>query len=154
MSEKKKVRKEKIENNKVDLKEILGNIKNVVSEEKETLFKVDEYKTINLKKENLVFAATKKQSDKLIEPNSKEFDSLVRKIVRSELKNFQLKDKLASSKSEKIDSVRGGRGSSSFDLLTKAELISLSKKNKLGLNNKNTKAEIIKELKEKKIKVP
>ena len=40
MSEKKKVRKEKVENNKVDLKEILGDIKNVVSEEKETLFKV------------------------------------------------------------------------------------------------------------------
>ena len=54
MIEKKKEKKEKIENNQVDLKEILGDIKTVVSGEKDTLFKVSEYKTIKLKKENLV----------------------------------------------------------------------------------------------------
>ena len=49
MIEKKKAKKEKIENNQVDLKEILGDIKTIVSGEKETLFKVSEYKTIKLK---------------------------------------------------------------------------------------------------------
>ena len=41
-----------------------------------------------------------------------------------------------------------------MDLLTKKELLSLSKKNNLGLNSKNTKAEIIKELKENKVEAP
>ena len=51
MAEKKTVKKE---NTKVDLNEILGDIKTVVSGEKETLFKVSDYKTIKLKKENLI----------------------------------------------------------------------------------------------------
>ena len=50
MAEKKTAKKEKKENGRGDLKEILGDIKTVVSEEKETLFKVSEYKIINLKK--------------------------------------------------------------------------------------------------------
>ena len=41
-----------------------------------------------------------------------------------------------------------------MNLLKKAELIALSKKNKLDISSKNTKAEIIKKLKENKIKVP
>ena len=40
MAEKKTAKKEKKENRKVDLKEILGDIKTIVSGEKETLFKV------------------------------------------------------------------------------------------------------------------
>ena len=49
MIKKKKAKKETIENNQVDLKEILGDIKTIVSGETETLFKVSEYKTIKLK---------------------------------------------------------------------------------------------------------
>ena len=48
MVEKKNAKKEKIENKQVDLKEILGDIKTVVSGETEPLFKVSEYKTIKL----------------------------------------------------------------------------------------------------------
>ena len=48
MAEKKTAKKE---NSQVDLEEILGDIKTVVSGEKETLFKVSDYKTIKLKKE-------------------------------------------------------------------------------------------------------
>ena len=59
MAEKKTAKKEKKENGRGDLKEILGDIKTVVSGEKETLFKLSEYKTINLKKENLVTAGEK-----------------------------------------------------------------------------------------------
>ena len=59
MTKKKITKREKIENSKVDLKEILGDIKTVVSGEKDTLFKVSEYKTIKLKKENLVASGKK-----------------------------------------------------------------------------------------------
>ena len=44
MADKKTAKKEKIENGQVDLQEILGDIKTVVTGEKETLFKVSEYK--------------------------------------------------------------------------------------------------------------
>ena len=53
-------KKEKIENGQVDLQEILGDIKTVVTGEKQTLFKVSEYKTINLKKQNLVAKGNKR----------------------------------------------------------------------------------------------
>ena len=59
MADKKTAKKEKIENGQVDLQEILGDIKTVVTGEKETLFKVSEYKTINLKKQNLVAKGNK-----------------------------------------------------------------------------------------------
>ena len=65
MAEKKPAKKEKIENSKVDLQEILGDIKTVVSGEKETLFKVSEYKTIKLKKQNLVAKGNKRHSTNL-----------------------------------------------------------------------------------------
>ena len=101
MAEKKTAKKEKKENGKVDLKEILGDIKTVVSGEKETLFKVSEYKTINLTKENLVTAGEKRHSHQFYDQNDKNLESFIRKIIRSELKNFQLNNKLDSFKSEK-----------------------------------------------------
>ena len=59
MAEKKTAKKE---NSQVDLEEILGDIKTVVSGEKETLFKVSDYKTIKLKKENLINPGKKNHS--------------------------------------------------------------------------------------------
>ena len=154
MAVKNKAKKEKIESSRVDLKEILGDIKTVVSGERDALFKVSEYKTIKLKKENLVAAGEKKYSIDGMTSNDKELENLIRKIVRSELKNFKIKDKTDSLKTEKKSTVKVGDGGSNMDLLKKAELIALSKKNKLDLSGKNTKAEIIKKLKENKIKVP
>ena len=101
MADKKTVKKEKIENSQVDLQEILGDIKTVVSGEKENLFKVSEYKTINLKKENLVAKGNKRQSTEFIDINEKKLENLIRKIVKSELKNFQTKNKADALKSEK-----------------------------------------------------
>ena len=86
MAEKKTTKKE---NSEVDLDEILGNIKTVVSEEKEALFKVSNYKTIKLKKENLINSGKKNHSSALTNLNNKELEELVKKIVRSELKNLQ-----------------------------------------------------------------
>ena len=93
MAEKKNAKKEKKENGKADLEEILGDIKTIVSGEKETLFKVSEYKTISLKKENLVTAGEKRHSHQSIDLNDKKLESLIRKIVRSELENFQSNNK-------------------------------------------------------------
>ena len=146
MVEKKKAKKEKIENSQVDLKEILGDIKTVVSGEKETLFKVNEYKTIKLKKEHLVASGENKQSPENINPNDKQLENLVRRIVRSELKNFELNNKDNGLRPKKTNAVKIIKAGSSMYSLTKSELIALSKKNKLTISSKNTKAEIIKNL--------
>ena len=154
MAEKKTAKKEKKENGKVDLKEILGDIKTVVSGEKETLFKVSEYKTINLKKENLVTAGEKKHPPRSIDLNDKKLEGVIRKIVRSELENFQLNNKSNSLKLEKGKTNVGKKINSGLDLLTKADLLALSKKNKLSLSSRYSKAEIINELKKNKISAP
>ena len=154
MAEKKTAKKEKKENGKVDLKEILGDIKTVVSGEKETLFKVSEYKTINLKKENLVTVGKKIHPSKSIDLNDKKLEGLIRRIVRSELENFQLNNKSDSLKLEKRKTNIGIKSNSGLDLLTKTDLLSLSKKNKLSLSSKQTKTEIINELKKNKVKAP
>ena len=152
MGEKKTAKKEKLENSQVDLQEILGDIKTVVSGEKETLFKVSEYKTINLKKENLVAKGNKRQSTEFIDINEKKLENLIRKIVRSELKNNQTKNKPDVLKSEKTKASNETTISSDLNSLTKAKLLALSKKNKLGLSSRDTKAVIIKELKKNKVK--
>ena len=154
MAEKKTAKKEKKENGKVDLKEILGDIKTIVSGEKETLFKVSEYKTINLKKENLVTAGKKLQPAKSIDLNDKKLEGLIRKIVRSELENFQLNNKSDRLNLEKRKTNVGIKSNSGLSLLTKTDLLSLSKKNKLSLSSKHTKAEIIDELKKNKVNAP
>ena len=154
MGEKKTAKKEKLENSQVDLQEILGDIKTVVSGEKETLFKVSEYKTINLKKENLVAKGNKRQSTEFIDINEKKLENLIRKIVRSELKNNQTKNKPDVLKSEKTKASNETTISSDLNSLTKAKLLALSKKNKLGLSSRDTKAVIIKELKKFKVKAP
>ena len=151
MAEKKTAKKE---NSQVDLEEILGDIKTVVSGEKETLFKVSDYKTIKLKKENLINSGKKDHSSAIANLNNRELEELVKKIVRNELKNLQVLEKSPKRKSEKAKTFDKRKSAASMDLLTKAKLLSLSKKNNLGLNSKNTKAEIIKELKQNKIKAP
>ena len=149
MADKKTAKREKIENGQVDLQEILGDIKTVVTGEKETLFKVSEYKTINLKKQNLVAKGNKIHATKFIDISDKKLEDLIRKIVRSELKNFQTKNKPDALKSEKSKTSNETTISSDLNSLTKAKLLALSKKNKLGLSSRDTKAVIIKELKKK-----
>ena len=154
MAEKSKAKKEKIESSQGDLKEILGDIKTVVSGERDALFKVREHKTIKLKKENLVTAGEKKNFSDRMNVNHKELENLVKKIVKSELKNFKVADNTDSLKVEKKNTAKVANNASSMNSLKKYELIALCKKNKLDLSSKSTKAEIIKKLKENKIKVP
>ena len=154
MADKMTSKKEKIENSQVDLQEILGDIKTVVTGEKETLFKVSEYKTINLKKQNLVAKGNKRHATEFIDINEKKLEALIRKIVRGELKNFQTNNKPVALKSEKTKTSNETTISSDLNSLTKAKLLALSKKNKLGLSNRDTKAVIIKELKKIKVNAP
>ena len=153
MAEKKNAKKEKKENSQIDLKEILGDIKTVVSGEKETLFKVSEFKTIKLKKENLVSAGGKKYSSENINLNKKELENLIRKIVKSELKTIKPEQASGGLSSKKTKPVKTKKIASNMNSLTKSELISLCKKNKLTVKSTNTKAEILKKLKENKVKV-
>ena len=95
MVEKKKLKKDKIENSQVDLKEILGDIKTVVSGEKETLFKLSEYKTINLKKENLVKSGKKDDPLYMTTINDGELKSLIRSIVKDEIGSLQFVEETA-----------------------------------------------------------
>ncbi len=153
MIKKKKAKKDKIENNQVDLKEILGDIKTIVSGETETLFKVSEYKTIKLKKQNLVSTGEKKSTSENINLNKKELENLIRKIVRSELNTITPEQGTGDLSSKKTKPVEIKKIASNMNSLTKAELIALSKKNKLTVNSKNTKAEILKKLKENKVEI-
>ena len=152
MANKKTAKKEKIDNGQVDLKEILGDIKTVVSGEKEMLFKESEYKTINLKKENLVTRGKNIHTTGSIDINDKKLEDLIIKIVKRELKNFQIKNNSDNLQLEKRKIDKGIESNSDLDSFTKTKLLSLSNKNKLGLTSKNTKAEIIKEIKKNKIK--
>ena len=110
--------------------------------------------TIKLKKENLINSGKKNHSSAVANLNIKELEELVKKIVKSELKNLQLQEESPKPKSEKAKTFDKRKSGVSMDLLTKTELLSLSKKNNLGLNSKNTKAEIIRELKQNKIEAP
>ena len=102
----------------------------------------------------MVTAGEKKHSPLSIDLNDKKLEGLIRKIVRSELGNFQLNNKSNSLKLEKGKTNVGIKSNSGLDLLTKADLLSLSKKNKLSLSSKHSKAEIINELKKNKINAP
>jgi hypothetical protein len=100
MAEKKTAKKEKIESSKVDLKEILGDIKTVVSGEKETLFKVSEYKTINLTKKNLVESGKKNISVNVTSIDDGKLENLIRSIVKDEIRSFQRGQKIAKVSTE------------------------------------------------------
>ena len=93
MAEKKKTKKEKVGENQMDLKEILGDIKDVVAGEKEALFKVSEYKTISLKKENLLKSGSVGASSEITNMSNGKLERLIRTIVKEEINRLQLKEK-------------------------------------------------------------
>ena len=83
----------------------------------------------------------------------KELKTLIRNIVRSELKNIKPEEGSSGLSSKKTKPVETKKSASNINSLKKAELIALSKKNKLTVNSTDTKAEILKKLKENKVKV-
>jgi hypothetical protein len=82
------------------LEEILGDIKDVVSEETETRFKVQmEHKVIKLKKSDLVdFKSGNKNESAGTNLDKIELESLIRKIVREELNKEKMKTFLKKRK--------------------------------------------------------
>ena len=102
----------------------------------------------------MVTAGKIRRSHHSIDLNDKKLESLIRKIVRSELENFHSNNKSDSFKSEKRKTNVGRKSNSGLSSLTKNDLLSLSKKNKLSLSSKQSKAEIINELKKNKVNAP
>ena len=125
MVEKNIEKKSKIDKNKVNLQEILGDIKEVVSEEKESLFSVNEYKTVTLKKENLVKSGRKETFSTGMVLNEVDLEKLIKKIVKDEMKNFQAKDETKNLTTLKRDECKEYPKKNS---LTKTELLAICKK--------------------------
>ena len=99
----------------------------------------------------MVSAGEKKYLPENINLDKKELENLIRKIVRSELKAIKPQEGLGGLSSKKTKPVDTKKIASNINSLTKAELIKLSKKNKLTVSSTNTKAEILKKLKEIKV---
>ena len=132
MAEKKTAKKEKIESSKVDLKEILGDIKTVVSGEKETLFKVSEYKTINLTKKNLVESGKKNISVNVTSIDDGKLENLIRSIVKDEISNLQNGQKTAKISTENTKAKKTVSYSSELE----------GKVKRISILNKMTKKEL------------
>ena len=148
MSENKTKLKEKLENNHSDLEEILGNIKNVVAEEKQSLSLVEDYKIIKLTKKNLVKSGKINLSEK---ENFDKLEELVRKIVKEELKDAIPKMVAKEIKNRKSDLNDDTLGLKGIQTMRKSELIELCKKNNIEISLKHTKAFILEELRSRKI---
>ena len=161
MIEKKKTKKQKIENSQVDLKEILGDIKTVVSGEKETLFNVSEYKIINLKKEDLVKSGKKNDSLHMTSLNDGELKSLIRSIVKDEISHLQHvqkttkvstentkgKEKIASNSSQLEENIKP---ISVLNKMTKKELEDYGRTFGFEVDRRLTKNNIINQVKKLK----
>ena len=135
------------------LEEILGDIKDVVSEETETRFKVQmEHKVIKLKKSDLVdFKSGNKNESAGSNLDKIELESLIRKIVREELikksENLLVKRK----KNNELDSSKK-EVSYKFGKMTKVQLEEIGRKSGIELDRRKTKVALIKELEANGIK--
>ena len=153
MAGKKTAKGEKLENQEVDLKEILGDIKDVVSGEKEALFKVSEYKTITLKKENLVRSGTVNKSFETMGISEEKLRSLIRTIVNDEINKLQRKQetkkvsarhsKSSKSTSKSTESEQKVRSISVLKKMTKKELEDYGRMFGLEVDRRLTKDKII-----------
>ncbi len=135
------------------LEEILGDIKDVVSEETETRFKVQmEHKVIKLKKSDLVdFKSGNKNESVGSNLDKIELESLIRKIVREELikKNENIPEK--RKKNNELDSSKK-EVSHKFGKMTKVQLEEIGRKSGIELDRRKTKVALIKELEANGIK--
>ena len=135
------------------LEEILGDIKDVVSEETETRFKVQmEHKVIKLKKSDLVdFKSGNKNESAGSNLDKIELESLIRKIVREELikKNENIPEK--RKKNNELDSSKK-EVSYKFSKMTKVQLEEIGRKSGIELDRRKTKVALIKELEANGIK--
>jgi hypothetical protein len=153
MAGKKIAKGEKPENQEVDLKEILGDIKDVVSGEKEALFKVSEYKTINLKKENLITSGRLNRPLEAMGVSEEKLRTLIRTIVNDEINKIQRKQETkkvsnrhsnASKSTRKSSELKGKvRSISELKKMTKKELEDYGRMFAFEVDRRVTKDKII-----------
>ena len=139
--------------NQANLEEILGDIKSVVREETETLFKKKEqHKIIKLKKSDLVNCGQKEtlESDSPYIRRS-EIESIIRKIVRQELKKGQKAFKV-TKKAKNETNIPSRESIKQLNKMTKTQLEEIGRKNGIELDRRKTKASLIKELKDSGLK--
>ena len=153
MQKKTKELNENLIQNHDALEGILGDIKDVVSEETETRFKVQiEQKVIKLKKSDLVDCnSVNKEGSVRLSIDKSELESLIRKIVRQEIIK---KDEILLGKSkgnrELVYSKK--KDSYQFSKMTKVQLEEIGRKSGIELDRRKTKAALIKELQAKGVK--
>ena len=150
MKKKTKELNDNLKQNHEALEEILGDIKDVVSGETETRFKVQmEQKVIKLKKSDLVNCNSVNQTESgSLLVNKTELEALVRKIVRQE---FRKKDENLGDKKKE------GNGQGSFSegkiqplsKMNKSQLEEIGRKSGIDLDKHRTKASLLKELEAK-----
>ena len=153
MQKKTKELNENLIQNHDALEGILGDIKDVVSEETETRFKVQvEQKVIKLKKSDLVDSnSVNKDGSVGLSEDKSELESLIRKIVRQEIikKDESL---LAKSKGNRELVYSKKKDPYQFSKMTKAQLEEIGRKSGIELDRRKTKAALIKELQAKGVK--
>ena len=135
------------------LEEILGDIKDVVSEETETRFKVQiEQKVIKLKKSDLVDSKYVNKNGSVGSYIDKsELELLIRKIVRQEI--IKKDETLLGKSKENRELVPSTKKESyQFSKMTKVQLEEICRKSGIELDRRKTKAALIKELQAKGVK--
>ena len=153
MQKKTKELNESLIQNHEALEGILGDIKDVVSEETETRFKVQiEQKVIKLKKSDLVDSDfVNKNGSVGLSIDKSELESLIRKIVRQEIIK---KDEILLGKSKGNRELVYSKKKDSYEFgkMTKAQLEEIGRKSGIELDRRKTKAALIKELQAKGVK--
>ena len=153
MKRKTKELNDNLKQNHEALEEILGDIKDVVSEETETRFKVQmEHKVIKLKKSALVdFNSGNKNESAGLRIDKNELESLIRKIVREELIKKSANLEVKTKKNKELDSSRRDV-SYKFGKMTKVQLEEIGRKSGIEVDRRITKVALIKELEANGIK--
>ena len=153
MKKKTKELNDNLKQNHEALEEILDDIKDVVSEETETRFKVQvEQKVIKLKKSDLVdFNSGNKNESAGSRIDKIELESLIRKIVREELTKKSENLLVKTKKNKELDS-SWKEVSYKFGKMTKVQLEEIGRKNGIELDRRKTKESLIKELEANGIK--
>ena len=153
MKKKPKELSESLAQNQDALEEILGDIKEVVSEETETRFKVQaEQKIVKLKKSDLVNCKNKNSTgseDTFI--NKMDLEAQIRKIVRQEIRK-QKENSDGKQKDNKLKALSGKEKPNQLSEMTKAKLEEIGRERGIELDRRKTKASLIKELEAKGIK--
>jgi len=153
MEKKIKELNENLGQNQADLEEILGDIKSVVREETETLFKKKEQqKIIKLKKSDLVnFGQKEKHELDVLYIKRSEVESIIKRIVLQELKKERKVPKVGKKTKNEIN-LPSKENINLLNKMTKTQLEEIGRKNGIELDRRKTKVSLIKELNDSGIK--